>query len=132
MISNINNPYQIQNPYMPQSQTQARTNGIVWVQGIEGAKAYQVPANSNAIMMDSEIDGRFYIKTCDEVGMSKLRLFKFEEIVDYTPNTNTNLDLSEYVKKDELQTLLTNILKSQEVIKNEQPVQTTKSKQPNK
>lgn len=104
---------------------QQKANGITWVQGIEGAKAYQMSANSNAIMLDSEIDGRFYIKTCDDVGMSKLRLFKFEEITDFTPQAN-NVDLSQYVRKDELQALLSNALSSQEVVNNEQSISTAK------
>lgn len=118
----MNNPYPMQNQYMTQQQ---KANGITWVQGIEGAKAYQMSANSNAIMLDSEIDGRFYIKTCDDVGMSKLRLFKFEEITDFTPQAN-NVDLSQYVRKDELQALLSNVLSSQEVVNNEQSISTAK------
>lgn len=57
-----------------------QTNGINWVQGIEGAKAWQMLPNSNAVLMDSEIDGRFYIKVCDSIGMSTLRSFEFKEI----------------------------------------------------
>ena len=134
-MSQLYNPYSqypIQNPYMnqPQSQPQPRNNGITWVQGIEGAKGYQVLPNSNTILMDSEIEGRFYIKTCDDLGMSKLRIFKFEEVTNYTPNTNINADLSEYVRKDELQALISNMIKpQQEVAKNEQFVQSAKQKQ---
>ena len=118
----MNNPYPMQNQYMTQQQ---KSNGITWVQGIEGAKAYQMSANSNAIMLDSEIDGRFYIKTCDDVGMSKLRVFKFEEVTDFAPQTN-NVDLSQYVRKDELQALLSNVLSTQEVVNNEQSISTAK------
>ena len=81
-------------------------NTITWVQGIEGAKAWQLMPNANILLMDSENEGIFYIKTSDSVGMCNLRKFKYEEILEETPKT----DLSEYVKKSELQELLNQML----------------------
>lgn len=53
-------------------------NGITWVQGIDGARAYMLPANSSAILMDS--DGPyFYIKSTDNVGMPQVKAYRFEE-----------------------------------------------------
>ena len=53
-------------------------NGIIWVQGIDGARAYMLPANSSAILMDS--DGPyFYIKSTDNVGMPQVKAYRFEE-----------------------------------------------------
>ena len=92
-----------------QQQQNALNNGINWVQGIEGAKAFQLYPNSNAILMDSENDGRFYIKICDSVGMSTLRIFNYTEVTDTLQTTN-NIDLSEYVKKTELQDLISSML----------------------
>ena len=77
------------------------------MQGIEGAKAWQLTPNSNVILMDSENDGMLYIKTSDNVGMCNLRRFKYEEITE--PSTS-KMDLSEYVKKSELQNLLNDML----------------------
>lgn len=98
------------NPYMvnqPNPYTQ-KNNGINWVQGIEGAKAYQLAPNSNAILMDSENDGKFYIKVSDNVGMCNLRTFRYREVT--TPTTNHNdVDMSEYVKKSELESLIKSI-----------------------
>lgn len=85
--------------YNPQTQFMPVKNGIIWVQGVEGAKAYPMQPNSNAILMDSENDGMFYIKVSDNVGMCTLRFFKFEEITN-TPTQN--IDLTGYVKKDDL------------------------------
>ena len=90
----------------PQSQS---TNGINWVQGIEGAKAWQLQPNSNIILLDSENDGKFYIKTSDNVGMCNLRVFKYEEITN-VPKQNSELDLSEYVKRSELESLIKSII----------------------
>ena len=110
------NPY---NPYtmnaMPQTQN---NNNINWVQGIEGAKAFQLTPNSNVILMDSENDGIFYIKTSDNVGMCKLRTFRYEEIDTTTPN------MSDYVKKSEVEDIVRSIIRSKN---NEQSVSTTKS-----
>lgn len=103
------NPYLTQrtNPYFqPQP-----NNGITWVQGIEGAKAWQLSPNSNIILMDSENDGRFYIKISDNVGMCTLRVFKYEEITNQPTSAQAqSIDLSEYVKKSELETLINSIL----------------------
>lgn len=84
---------------------QAFSSGITWVQGIEGAKAFQLPPNSNAQLMDSENDGIFYLKTCDGAGMCNLRTFRFEEITA-EKNALQQPDMSQYVTRDELKELL--------------------------
>ena len=109
------NPQQYANPYMNRT-----ANSINWVQGIEGAKAFQLMPNSNCMMLDSENDGVFYIKTSDNVGMCNLRIFKFEEVTE--SQTKPNLD--EYVKKSELEALLNSMLGGNS---NEQSVQSVKS-----
>lgn len=99
-------PQMMQNPYLQNQQT---TNGINWVQGIEGAKAWQLQPNSNIVLLDSENDGKFYIKTSDNVGMCNLRMFKYEEITNSVPK-QADIDLSEYVKKSELESLIKSII----------------------
>lgn len=96
-----NNPYQA--PY--QAQTRMNSNGITWVQGIEGAKAYQIIPNSNILLMDSENDGVFYIKVSDNVGMCSLRTFKYEEVTNVR-KTQDAVDLSQYITRDELNDIL--------------------------
>lgn len=88
---------------------QAFNSGITWVQGIEGAKAYQLPPNSNAQLMDSENDGIFYLKTCDGAGMCSLRTFRFEEATAVERNTVQQPDMSQYVTREELKELLDGI-----------------------
>ena len=107
--------------YYPQSYPQVPppANGINWVQGIEGAKAFQLSPNSHTILMDSENDGIFYIKVSDNVGMCNLRTFKYEEITN-TPSPAHD----EYVKKSELEALVTSIVGG---VKDEPVVQSTKS-----
>ena len=94
---------------------------INWVQGIEGAKAYQLSPNSNIQLMDSENDGIFYIKTSDNIGMCNLRIFKYEEITEQKSTPQPNL--SEYVRKDELESLINSMLGGT----NESTVSTAKS-----
>ena len=85
------------------------TNNIIWVQGIEGAKAWQLSPNSMAILLDSEVEGKMYIKVSDNIGMSSLRIFNYVEEVMPTSTKatiNQDLDLSCYVTKDELADLI--------------------------
>lgn len=85
--------------------TEVPTNNILWVNGIEGAKAYQLNPNSRAILLDSETEGKMYIKVCDNIGISSLRIFNYEEELP-ADNINNEMDLSLYVKKDELKELV--------------------------
>lgn len=110
--------------FNPTHGASASTNNIVWVQGIEGAKAWQLAPNSMVILLDSEVEGKMYIKVSDNIGMSSLRIFNYVEEVQNTAQNVTvdeSLDLSQYVKKDELSILL------KELMANEQFIQSTKS-----
>ena len=96
------------------------TNNIIWVQGIEGAKAWQLAPSSMAILLDSEAEGKMYIKVTDNIGMANLRIFSYvEETVQPAQGnatTNNSLDLSEYVKKDELSTLIKELINNEQFI----------------
>lgn len=119
--------YQQQFPY---PKPQVPSNGIIWVQGIEGAKAYQMSPNSNAQLMDSENNGIFYVKVTDNIGMATLRVFRYTEIAQQDMQKQESpIDLSEYVKKSELQDLLTGIMNEREV-NNEQSLSTTQTSKP--
>ena len=94
------------------------TNNIIQVQGIEGAKAYQLNPSSMAIMLDSEAEGKMYIKVSDNIGMSNLRTFNYvEELAQPSSavTTNQDLDLSAFVRKDELSNLIKEILNEQSI-----------------
>lgn len=109
---NVPNPYG--NNYLNQNYTsqtqptpprqQFSQNNIIWVKGKENARSMQVPPNSTIILLDSEV-GKFYIKTTDDIGLGKIRVFSYTEEPDVENNTVTqksNLDLSDYVTKKEL------------------------------
>ena len=116
---NMYNQYlqgQQQNPYIQQRATYpVQSNGIIWVQGVEGAKAYQMSPNSIMQLMDSENDGIFYIKVSDNIGMTTLRVFRYEEIQSTPKQAEPSVDLSAYVRKDELKDLIMNLTKGESV-----------------
>ena len=57
--------------------TPQQGNGMIWIQGIESAKAFQVAPNSTVVLWDSE-QQCCYIKSADASGMPSMR------ILDYT------------------------------------------------
>lgn len=54
-----------------------QNNGMIWIQGVESAKAFQVAPNSTVVLWDSE-QQCCYIKSADASGMPSMR------ILDYT------------------------------------------------
>lgn len=118
----------LNNQYNPYNNRQPSNNGITWVQGIEGAKAFQMAPNSNAILMDSECD-KFYIKTCDNVGMCTLRIFTYNEVSDTTP-TQSTIDTSQFVTKEEFEQIVTEL--KGEMTNAKQFISTNKQSKPNK
>lgn len=82
------NPYanllaqnQYYNPQMNNQQIfpQEQTQNLIRVNGIDGAKTYQMPANSTVALFDCNED-IMYIKTTDGAGFPSIRTFNFAEI----------------------------------------------------
>lgn len=71
--------------------------GIIWVNGLEGAKGFQMIPGSNAILMDSENDGMMYIKSVDGIGMGNIRTFKYEEVKPQKPDYITRAEFEELI-----------------------------------
>ena len=93
-----------QMPQMQQTQNQQSSNGIIWVQGEEGAKAYMVAPGNSVLLMDSE-NSAFYIKSTDNSGMPMpLRIFDYVErnAKQQTQNIKPNV---EYVTRQEFDAL---------------------------
>ena len=78
----VNQPQQMFNPYQPnqtqQPQSFQQNTNITFVNGIEGAKAYQVSPNSSVLLMDSD-NSKFYVKSTDGLGVAKLTSYCFLE-----------------------------------------------------
>ena len=110
------------------ARAQVPGNNIIWVQGIEGAKAQQIQPNTSLLLLDSESD-HFYMKVCDQYGIClPLRTFKFEEELPVTQTAviapTSAPDMSQYVTKAELEEFIKE-LKSI----NEQPISATAAAQ---
>ena len=82
------NPYaslipqnQYYNPQMNNQQIfpQEQPQNLIRVNGIDGAKAYQMNANSTVALFDSNED-IMYIKNTDGAGFPSIRTFNFAEI----------------------------------------------------
>lgn len=93
------------NPYLPtaypQLQMNYQNNPIVWVQGLEGAKAYPVGAGNHVLLMDSE-ESVFYIKSSDQNGMPMpLRVFDYKERIETKPEADfvTRKEFEEAMKR---------------------------------
>lgn len=63
------------NPYTPQMPRQE----LIRVNGLEGAKAYQMSPNGVAALFDANED-ILYIKSTDGAGFPNIRMFAFSEI----------------------------------------------------
>jgi len=105
------NPYQ---PAMQQFQTmqqpqQQNSGGLLWVQGIEGAKSHFVDPGRSALLMDSESNS-FFIKSADTSGMPlPLRIFDYQErTAQQAPQQPTAAvhDTSSYVTREEFESRL--------------------------
>jgi hypothetical protein len=87
-------PYQMQG-YNNYNQVQSLTR----VNGIDGARAYQMGANSTAALFDSN-DDILYIKTTDGAGFPTIRVFEFKEKI---AEMKENLSECEFVSKAEFE-----------------------------
>ena len=119
-----------QQPGVAQPQSQ---NNLIWVRGKENARSMQLQPNSTLIMLDNQAN-KFYIKTTDDIGLGRLRIFNYFEQDDNqnssSQTTPTQVDMSNYVTKEELQSIIAT-LKEGVKKENEQLVSTIKStKQP--
>lgn len=105
---------------MPQPQpTPAPSQNVNWIQvnGLQGAKEHQVPANSTHWLMDSTEDA-FYVKASDEFGVIKsFKGYRFSEIPPQElSGVPESVDMSQYVSRkdfDELKELITQLTASQ-------------------
>lgn len=95
-------PYGYQQPNMALMQNR-QPGSIIWVNGEEGARSYAMAPNQSSILLDAENEGRFYIKTSDNIGMCSIRTFNYQEIIDVHPNQQANS--VQYATKQDVQEL---------------------------
>ena len=82
-MANYNNPYGYgnYNSYNPNSKVyqQSQLNHYAFVNGIEGAKSFQLQPNQNIMLMDSD-NPICYMKQTNNIGQATLRYFKLVEV----------------------------------------------------
>ena len=81
-------------PIQPQEQTQ----NLIRVNGVDGAKAYQMPANSTVALFDSNEDV-MYVKSTDGGGLPSIRTFVFTEKL----NVEGKSPDVEYISREEFE-----------------------------
>ena len=105
------NPYQMQQ--YQQTQPQQQNGGLLWVQGIEGAKSHFVSPGQSVLLMDSESNS-FFIKSADVSGMPlPLRIFDYKErTVQQAPQQPTAavIDTSSYITREEFEQRIAQII----------------------
>ena len=85
---------------------QPQMNQYAFVNGIEGAKSFQLNPNQTILLMDSD-SPVCYMKTSNGVGQSTLRYFKLTEVTeaDLKAQSIPNDKSTEYVTKNEFKEL---------------------------
>ena len=73
------NAQQQQNMYAPQQQPMQMQSNIEYVNGIEGAKAFILPPNTQKLLLDSD-NAFFYIKTTDMQGKPTVKRFRYIDV----------------------------------------------------
>ena len=108
---NLYNPYgtqqyqptlSYQQQYQPTMQPQQPVNGLVQIDGIEGANMYPLPPNSTSPALFFKNEAKFAVKSTDGGGAVTVRVFNFEEETLQTSNPNdiiTRQDLEDFKKQ---------------------------------
>ena len=106
------NPYQLYNPNIVQPQVQSynqnfnQDTNITFVNGIEGAKAFQLRPNQSILLMDSE-NKKFYVKSSDNLGIMKISSYTFteDEILGDNNTSSQNNNDKQYVSIEDFNSL---------------------------
>ena len=106
MAYNYGFPATYQPMYYQQPQQQAQQNGIIWVSGEAGAKAYLVAPNNTVQLWDSESQ-TIYLKSADASGMPSIKVIDYtirdssKTVANPAPVVTDDI-LSGYVTKEEI------------------------------
>lgn len=108
---NMGNPMMQNNPYMNNGYNAINTsqapqtpqNNLIRVNGMDGAKAYQMNPNSAVALFDENND-IFYLKTTDGAGFPTIQPYKFEKV---QANQNVPSQDANFVSREEYNQLLT-------------------------
>lgn len=101
--------YQSMNYAQPQynnqlNQQTQNSSGLIWVQGIEGAKSYLVAPNTTVQLWDSE-EQVIYLKSADASGMPSMKILDYTIRAENSASTAVQLNKDNYISKDELKAI---------------------------
>lgn len=103
-----NIPYGLPNYYYPTYQTQQNqpmqnNQGLIWVSGEAGAKAYLVAPNTTVQLWDSE-ENVVYIKSADSSGMPSMKILDYK-IRGNTPESSIKERREDFATKEDIYAL---------------------------
>lgn len=94
-------PMQPQMQQMQQAPNNQPNNERIWVQGLEGAKAYMMIPGAEAVLWDSE-KPYIYIKTADLQGRPNLQILSYSKS-EQVGNVENQPCLTDFVTKKEFE-----------------------------
>ena len=103
-----NMQYGLPNYYYPnyqlqQTQPVQNNQGIIWVTGEAGAKAYLVAPNTTVQLWDSESQ-TIFVKSADASGMPSMKVLEYK-IKGNTPESSINERRGEFATKEDIYAL---------------------------
>lgn len=94
-----------QNQQVPQM-----NSGFQWVQGEAAAKAFHVDAGQTVLLMDSD-SPVLYFKSSDPSGRPiPMVIYDLVERKSQQPNSNPGVDMTDYIKRDELEAIINDVV----------------------
>lgn len=89
---------------IPNTQQPTQFNQYAFVNGIEGAKSFQVPPNQTMLLMDSD-NPVVYMKQSNSLGQSTIRYFKLIETNEDGLKGKENKPIENYALKSDIDVL---------------------------
>ena len=89
----------------PQSkpEPQHQAGEMVWVEGVTEVESKQLNPGSVAVFFDKNIEGRYYIRIRNDIGQYQTKVFESSEV---TETNAPSVDMSQYVRREELEELI--------------------------
>ena len=95
--------YYYPNYQMQQNQPTQNNQGLIWVSGEAGAKAYLVAPNTTVQLWDSESQ-TIFVKSADASGMPSMKVLEYK-IKGNTPESPINERRGEFATKEDIYAL---------------------------
>lgn len=94
---------QVQQPQIQQQPQQMASSGIVWVTSEDTVRNYPIAPGGTVLFMH-ENEPYMYMKSADQLGRTT---FIKKRLVDETDSNDSKIDLKEYIKREEIEELIT-------------------------